>query len=215
MTKISPSILSADFLNLGQELKKISQAQADMIHIDVMDGHFVPNLTMGPMIVKACKSATTLPLDVHLMINKPENLIDAFIEAGADYLTVHQENCNHLERVIKYIKSKSCKAGVAINPATNEQSLKYVIDQLDLVLIMSVNPGFGGQDFLPSVLPKIAAIKNMINSADNPGCLISVDGGINEQTSKLCTKAGADILVAGSFIFKQIDYKKAIKDLKL
>jgi ribulose-phosphate 3-epimerase len=213
MTKVAASILSADFLNLGQELVAITKAGADFIHIDVMDGRFVPNITMGPLVVSASKKATKLPLDVHLMIDNPERHIDAFIDAGADFLTVHQENCPHLERVISHIKSRKVKAGVALNPSTSEKSLEYVIDQLDLVLVMSVNPGFAAQSFLPVVLPKISALKTMIERSGNH-CLISVDGGINEQTAALTVKAGASMLVAGSFIFKAGEYGEAIGKLK-
>ncbi len=214
MTKVAASILSADFLHLGQELSAITKGGADFIHIDVMDGHFVPNITMGPIVVKAAKKATHLPLDVHLMIDNPESYIDAFIDAGADFITVHQENCQHLERVISHIKSRKTKAVVALNPSTSESTLEYVIDQLDLVLVMSVNPGFAAQSFLPVVLSKISGIKTMLERRSNESCLISVDGGINESTAALTVKAGASMLVAGSFIFKTADYAGAIAALK-
>jgi ribulose-phosphate 3-epimerase len=214
MILISPSILSADFLMLGDELNKVTQAGANLIHIDVMDGHFVPNLTMGPLIVEAVKRGTSLPLDVHLMINNPERSIEYYAKAGADYLTIHSESCIHLERAIKQIKSFGIKAGVALNPSTHESALSYVLDELDLVLVMSVNPGFAHQQFLPSALKKISSIKNMLLKSSNKNCLISVDGGINDQTIAACAKAGAQIFVAGSYIFKALDYEKAITSLK-
>lgn len=211
---VAPSILSADFLRLGQELNHLEKAQADMIHVDIMDGHFVPNLTMGPVIVKAIKNGTKLPLDVHLMIDNPESYLEAYAKAGADYLTVHLESCRHLERAIKYIKSLGLKAGVALNPSIDENSLKYVIDQLDLVLVMSVNPGFSGQSFLPLALKKIGAVKAMLKVCQNSSCLISVDGGISHHNAHDCAQAGASLLVAGSYIFKSTDYPSAIAKLK-
>lgn len=214
MTKVAASILSADFLVLGQEISQVAKAGSDFIHIDVMDGSFVPNITMGPLVVEAIRKATKLPLDVHLMIDNPERHIDAFIDAGADYITVHQENCRHLERTIKHITSRKAKAGVALNPSTPETTLSYVIDQLDLVLVMSVNPGFAAQSFLPLAVPKISALRSMLALHQNTSCLISVDGGISEKTAPLCTQAGANMLVAGSYIFKSSDYTHAINALK-
>lgn len=214
MTLIAPSILSADFLALGQELDKVARAGADLIHIDVMDGHFVPNLTMGPLIIEAVKRGTSLPLDVHLMITNAECYIERYAKAGADYLTVHAESCTHLERTIKHIKSLGLKAGVALNPSTHESVLSYVLEDLDLILIMSVNPGFANQQFLPSAVKKIASIKSMLLKSINKTCLISVDGGISDQTIGACAHAGAQVFVAGSYIFKSPDYQKAIASLK-
>jgi len=210
---VAPSILSADFLCLGHELSLLEQAGADFIHVDIMDGHFVPNLTMGPSMVTALRRGTKLPLDVHLMIDNPESYLDAYAEAGANYLSVHVESCPHLERTIKHIKSLGLKAGVALNPSTNEASLKYIIDQLDLVLVMSVNPGFSGQSFLPLALHKIAAVKAMAHASNNTNCIISVDGGLNNHHAPNCKKAGATLLVAGSYIFSA-DYRLAISSLK-
>lgn len=214
MTMISPSILSANFLNLGQEIKAVESAEADFIHIDVMDGHFVPNLTLGPPIISAIKSIATKPLDVHLMIDNPEDFVDAYIESGANFLTIHVESVIHVQRILKRIKSLNAKAGIALNPSTHESSLKYVIDEVDLVLVMSVNPGFGGQTFLLNSLKKIAAIKSMLKEADNAQCLISVDGGINHSNAIDCINAGASCLVAGSYIFQSDDYADAIVRLR-
>lgn len=214
MVLIAPSILSANFLKLGEELHKLEKAGADFIHIDVMDGHFVPNLTMGPMIVEAVKRGTSLPLDVHLMIANPECYVEVYAKAGADYLTIHSEGSVHLERTIKHIKSCGIKAGVALNPATHEDALSYVIDEIDLILVMSVNPGFGNQQFLPSALKKIRALKGMLKDSTNNNCLISVDGGISDHSIGPCAKAGAELFVAGSFIFKTPDYQKAIAELR-
>ena len=214
MTLIAPSILSADFLNLGQELQKIAHAGADLIHIDIMDGVFVPNLTMGPLILEAVRRGTDLRLDVHLMIENPTCYIDTYAQAGADYITIHAEACVHLERAIKHIKKLGLKAGVALNPSTHENALSYVLDDLDLVLVMSVNPGFAQQEFLPSALKKIASIKSMLLKSTNTNCLISVDGGINDQTIGACARAGANMFVAGSYIFKSPDYHEAISKLR-
>jgi ribulose-phosphate 3-epimerase len=214
MVLIAPSILAADFLHLEREIMAIEGAKADHIHVDVMDGHFVPNLTMGPVIIKSIKKIATLPIDVHLMIDNPSLYIENYVQSGADLLTIHQESSVHLERDLKKIKSLHVKAGVALNPSTPPHTLDYVIDDVDLVLVMSVNPGFGGQNFLPKTLEKIASIKKMLKRADNKSCLISVDGGINDENAKSCIDAGADCLVAGSFIFSAHDYQKAIKDLR-
>jgi ribulose-phosphate 3-epimerase len=214
MIQISPSILSADFLNLGQEIATLEKAGADLVHIDVMDGHYVPNLTVGPPIVSAIKKRASVPLDVHMMIEKPDKSLDAYIDAGANILTVHVESVIHLERTVQKIKSHKVKAGVALNPSTHEHALKYVIGELDLVLVMSVNPGFGGQNFIPSVLDKIAAIKAMLNDAHNTSCMISVDGGINDRTGPLCISKGATCLVAGSYIFAAKDYRAAMAALR-
>lgn len=214
MTLIAPSILSANLLSLHAEIAALEKAGADRIHIDVMDGVFVPNLTFGPVLIKALKGATTLPLDVHLMIDNPERSLDHYIQAGADILTIHAESCVHLDRALDYIKSQKVKAGVALNPATHESALEYVIDKLDQVLVMSVNPGFSGQHFLHSAINKIKAIKAMLVRSHNTQCIISVDGGINEKTATKTVVAGANCLVAGSFIFSAKDYALAIRALK-
>ncbi len=208
MTKIAPSILSADFSKLGEEIVAIDNAGADYIHIDVMDGMFVPNITIGPLIVNAIRKSSQKVFDVHLMINSPERYISDFRKAGADIITVHQEACPHLHRVIQQIKSSGAKAGVSINPSTPVESIKYVLQDLDLVLVMTVNPGFGGQSFIESVVPKIKEIK-----AINPNVEVEIDGGINSETAKICIDAGADVLVAGSYVFSG-NYAERIATLK-
>lgn len=213
MVKIAPSILSADFARLGDEIKDVEAGGADYIHVDVMDGHFVPNITIGPLIVEAIRPVTKLPLDVHLMIENPDQYIDAFAKAGADYITVHVEASRHLHRTIQLIKSTGVKAGVVINPATPVESLKHIIEDIDMVLLMSVNPGFGGQKFISSVLPKIRQVKEMADEV-NPDLEIEVDGGVNEETAKLCVEAGATVLVAGSAVFNKEDRASAIARLK-
>jgi ribulose-phosphate 3-epimerase len=213
MVKIAPSILSADFSKLGDEIKDVELGGADYIHVDVMDGHFVPNITIGPLIVEAIRPITTLPLDVHLMIEKPDQYIEAFAKAGADYITVHVEACRHLHRTIHLIKSLGVKAGVVINPATPVESIFPIIEDVDMVLLMTVNPGFGGQKFIHSVLPKIRQVKE-VATEHNPGLEIEVDGGVNEETAKLCVEAGANVLVAGSAIYNAKDRGKAIAALK-
>ena len=210
---IAPSILSADFANLAAEVKAVEQAGAEMIHIDVMDGHFVPNITFGPMLVKAVRKITKLPLGVHLMIEKPEEYIQRFAEAGADYLTVHFEACTHLHRQLQAIKALGVKAGVALNPHNPAFLLDEIIAFADLVLLMSVNPGFGGQEFIEPTVEKIAAVRSIIDEYQY-ACVIEVDGGINETTARKCRDAGVDILVSGSYIFKSKDYKKAIDSLR-
>jgi ribulose-phosphate 3-epimerase len=213
MVKIAPSILSADFSKLGEEIKDVERGGADYIHVDVMDGHFVPNITIGPLIVDAIRPVTKLPLDVHLMIEDPDSYIEAFANAGADYITVHAEACKHLHRTVHFIKSFGVKAGVVLNPATPVNMLEHVIEDIDMVLLMSVNPGFGGQKFIPAVLPKIAAVKEL---ADSKGLNIEieVDGGVNEETAQLCINAGANVLVAGSAIYNRKDRAAAIAALK-
>lgn len=213
MVKIAPSILSADFSRLGEEIKDVEIGGADYIHVDVMDGHFVPNITIGPLIVEAIRPVTKLPLDVHLMIENPDSYIEAFAKAGADYITVHVEACKHLHRTIHYIKSFGVKAGVVLNPATPVDSIRHIIEDVDMVLLMSVNPGFGGQKFIPSVLQKIQEVKKL---ADSLGLTIEieVDGGVNEVTAKQCIEAGANVLVAGSAVYNEKDRGKAIAALK-
>ncbi|WP_102271503.1 ribulose-phosphate 3-epimerase [Cytobacillus massiliigabonensis] len=213
MVKIAPSILSADFSKLGEEIKDVERGGADYIHVDVMDGHFVPNITIGPLIVEAIRPVTKLPLDVHLMIENPDQYIESFAKAGADYITVHVEACRHLHRTIHFIKSLGVKAGVVLNPATPVQMIEDIIEDVDMVLLMTVNPGFGGQKFIPSVLQKIAAVKKM---ADDRGLKIEieVDGGVNEETAKLCVEAGANVLVAGSAVYNQKDRAKAIAAIR-
>lgn len=198
---IAPSILSADFAHLGAEIAACEAAGADWIHVDVMDGHFVPNLTLGPLVVEACRRATKLPLDVHLMIEKPENLLEAFAQVGASRLTVHLETCPHLYRTIQQIQSLGVKAGVTLNPATPALLLKEILPLVDLVLVMTVNPGFGAQAFLPEMLPKITEIRQMLDLIGSPAWL-EVDGGVSEKTLPVLLKAGANAFVAGNAVFK-------------
>ncbi|RWR14085.1 ribulose-phosphate 3-epimerase [Siminovitchia fortis] len=211
--KIAPSILAADFLKLGDEIKEVEAAGADYIHIDVMDGHFVPNITMGPGTVAAIKTVTDLPLDVHLMIENPHLYIGDFAKAGSDYITIHVEADPHLHRTLQEIKKHGVKAGVVLNPATPAESIKHVLEDIDMVLLMTVNPGFGGQSFIEPVLPKITEVKNMAGER-GLDLEIEVDGGINADTARLCKEAGANVFVAGSFIFNQPDRKKAIDDIR-
>lgn len=209
--QIAPSILSADFSNLAEALRRVENA--DLIHVDVMDGHFVPNITIGPLVVAALRKVTTLPLDVHLMISNPELYVDAFARAGADIITVHAETCIHLHRTVNLIKEKKIRAGVALNPATPLGTIKYLLDELDLVLLMTVNPGFGGQELIPAVLPKISELYGRIKQKKLPVSL-EVDGGINPQTAGQLVEAGADILVAGSAVFGQPDPGQAVEELR-
>jgi len=212
--RIAPSILSADFARLGEKVRAITQAGADFVHVDVMDGHFVPNLTIGPAVVKAIRPHTSLPLDVHLMISALE-LIPEFAAAGADMITVHAEATPHLDRAVAHIKGLGKKAGVSICPSTHESALEYVLGEVDLILLMTVNPGFGGQAFIRSQLKKIAAVRAMI-TASGREMMLEVDGGINPQTAKEVVAAGADVLVAGSAVFtgNASDYAKNIAGLR-
>ena len=212
--KVAPSILSADFSRLGEEIRAVEAAGADIIHIDVMDGHFVPNITIGPLIVQAARKVTKLPLDVHLMIENPELYIADFAKAGADYLTVHAEAAYHLHRLVQSIREhKGVKAAVSLNPATPLEALDYVLGDLDMVLIMSVNPGFGGQAFIPSQLDKIRALRKRIDDR-RLDLEIEVDGGVKTDNAAEVAAAGADILVAGSAVFGAKDYAAAIKGIR-
>jgi ribulose-phosphate 3-epimerase len=211
---IAPSILSCDFANLKAEIEKAYEGKADWIHVDVMDGHFVPNLTIGAPVVKSIKKCSKLPLDVHLMITDPDRYIEDFAKAGANYLTVHAEACTHLQRTLSHIRSMGLKAGVALNPATNPNVLQYVLDDIDLVLVMSVNPGFGGQSFIHTAVNKIAVIRQMLDNSGHSNVLISVDGGINTETAKQVAQAGVNVLVAGNSIYGSNNVKEAIKNLR-
>lgn len=213
MKKIAPSILSADFSRLGDEIRAVEAAGADYIHIDVMDGHFVPNITIGPLIVDAVRKVTELPLDVHLMIENPDRYIPDFAAAGADIIVVHAEAVNHLHRTVQLIQSLGKKAGVSLNPATPLNVLDYVLEELDLVLLMTVNPGFGGQSFIEACLPKIHALRAML---DRRGCEaeLEVDGGVKASNIARIAHAGADVFVAGSAVFGSDDYGATILEMK-
>lgn len=211
--KIAPSILSADFTKLGEEIREVEAAGADYIHIDIMDGHFVPNITMGPFIVDAVKTITNLPLDVHLMIEHPEQYIHEFAQAGADFITVHVEADKHIHRTLQAIRQLGVKSGVVLNPATPVSMIENILEEIDMVLLMTVNPGFGGQAFIEAVLPKIREIRNMVQ-AKNLDIDIEVDGGIDTKTVKLCKDAGANVFVAGSAIFGVTDRKIAIQEIR-
>lgn len=211
--KIAPSILAADFARLGEEIRDVEAGGADYIHVDVMDGHFVPNITMGPQVVSAIRPHTNLPLDVHLMIEEPDRYIADFVQAGADIVSIHVEACAHLHRSIHLIKEHGARAGVVLNPATSIETIQFVLDDVDLVLLMTVNPGFGGQTFIEGVLPKIRMLSDKIKKK-GLAVEIEVDGGINRQTAKLCREAGTDVFVAGSAIFKQKDRKASIEAIR-
>ena len=213
MKLIAPSILSADFSKLGEEINAVERVGADWIHVDVMDGHFVPNITIGPVVVEAVKRATKLPLDVHLMIENPDRYLEDFAKAGSTLMTVQVEACVHLHRTVQAIKALDVKAGVVVNPATPLSAIEWVLEDVDLVLVMSVNPGFGGQKFIPQALQKIRHLKAMIR-AKNPSALIEVDGGINQETIQSVAEAGADVFVAGSAIFGSSDYGKTISTFR-
>lgn len=213
MKIIAPSILSADFSKLGDEIKSVEQAGADWIHIDVMDGHFVPNITFGPIAVKAAKAVTSLPLDVHLMIENPDQYIPDFVKAGSDLISVHVEACTHLNRTVQMIKESGLRAGVVLNPSTSLSSIEWTIEYVDFVVLMSVNPGFGGQAFTPNTLEKISALRKMIEEKEL-STLIQVDGGVNETSIEKISLAGADAFVAGSAIFGSPNYKKTIDSFR-
>ena len=212
--KIAPSILACNFSKLKYEVLSIEKAGADFIHLDIMDGHFVPNLTFGPPVIKSLRHLTKLPFDVHLMVSNPDVLLDEYVNAGSNIITVHVEACNDLARTLNYIKSKGCKAGVAINPQTDIQFIENVIEDLDLILVMTVNPGFGGQKFINSMVKKISLVKEIISNRD---IFLEVDGGITKENSKAVINAGANVLVAGTSVFKinkEKTYKMNIDSLR-
>ena len=213
MLKIAPSILAADFSKLAEEVKCVEELGADYIHIDVMDGHFVPNITLGPGIVKCLRPHTTLPFDVHLMIENPDQYIKEFKDAGADIITVHVEACRHLHRTLQLIKQYDMQCGVVLNPHTPLEMIKHVLSDVDWVLIMSVNPGFGGQTFIPDSLNKISTL-NQWRQDGKFSFIIEVDGGVNEETARLCEEAGADVVVAGSAVFNAQNRQLAIQNIK-
>lgn len=210
---IAPSILSADFARLAEEVNAVENAGADWIHVDVMDGHFVPNITIGPPVVASLRKITGLPLDVHLMIEHPDRYVEAFAKTGADIITVHQEACVHLHRTISLIKDHQCRAGVSLNPATPLGTIDYILAEVDLVLVMTVNPGFGGQKFIPAMLPKIKALRERI-STQGFKADIEVDGGLNAETIGEVARAGGNVFVAGNAVFTTADYGATIRELK-
>ncbi len=210
---IAPSILSADFSHLGREVRAAREAGAEVIHVDVMDGHFVPNITIGPLVVQAVRQVTDLPVDVHLMITEPDRYLQNFAEAGADWITVHVEACTHLHRTIHHIRDLGKKAGAVLNPATSLSTLDYILEDVDLIMLMSVNPGFGGQTFISSTLEKIRKLRAMLDRV-NPNAGIEIDGGISPETIAGVAEAGANIFVAGSAVYGREDYAAAIGELK-
>jgi len=214
MVKIAPSILSADFARLGEEIQDVERGGADWIHVDVMDGHFVPNITIGPLIVEAIRPVTKLPLDVHLMIEEPDRYIPQFAKSGADWITVHQEACRHLHRTIHLIKEQGVKAGVVLNPATPLVTIESMLPDLDMVLLMTVNPGFGGQKFIPSVVAKIRELRRLLDERGLGHVEIEIDGGVNKETARQCIEAGATVLVAGNAVFNQPDRAQAIAAIR-
>jgi ribulose-phosphate 3-epimerase len=209
--RIAPSILSADFAALGEAIARVEAAGVDQLHVDVMDGHFVPNLTIGPPVIESIRKRTRLPLDVHLMIEEPERWVETYVKAGADYLTIHAEVCPHLERALTLIREAGAKSGVALNPSTPPEGLQYVLDDLDLVLVMSVNPGFGGQSFIPTTYEKIRRLRTLLAGRE---VLISVDGGVKAENAGPLAQAGASVLVAGSSIFGAADPGAAVSLLR-
>jgi ribulose-phosphate 3-epimerase len=209
--RIAPSILSADFAALGEAIARVEAAGADQLHVDVMDGHFVPNLTLGPPVIESIRKRTRLPLDVHLMIEEPDRWVETYVRAGADYLTVHAEATPHLERILAQIREAGAKAGVALNPSTPPEVLEYVLEDLDLVLVMSVNPGFGGQSFIPTAYEKIRRLRTLLGGRD---VLVSVDGGVKADNAGPLARAGATVLVAGSSIFGAPDPGAAVAALR-
>ncbi len=212
MIQIAPSILAANFAKLGEEVKEVEKAGAQLIHIDVMDGHFVPNISFGAIALDAIRPLTDLPLDVHLMIENPDQYIEQFAKAGADYITVHVETCRHLHRTIQLIRSYGVKPGVVLNPHTPIESIQHILEDIDMVLLMTVNPGFGGQKFIHSVVPKIEALAAIIKER-NLDIAIEIDGGINSETIIPCAKAGATIFVAGSAIYSKEDRTAALQEI--
>ena len=213
MKKLSPSILSADFSRLKDEIQAVEEAGADYIHIDVMDGHFVPNITIGPMVVEAVKKITSLPLDVHLMISDPDKYIEDFIKAGSNLLSVHVETCPHLQRTVTYIRDKGVKPAVVLNPSTDLYTLEYTLEEVDMVLLMTVNPGFGGQKFIPGMIPKIKKLRRLIDESQL-SVELEVDGGINLENIGLVSQAGADVVVSGSAVFKSADCRETVREMK-
>jgi len=213
-TRIAPSILSADFSKLGEDIRIVEEGGADWLHVDVMDGHFVPNITIGPLVVAAIKPHTKLPLDVHLMIENPDQYIPEFVKAGADIISVHVEATPHLHRTLQLIRSLGAKASVALNPHTPLSMIENVLTDLDMVLLMTVNPGFGGQKFITNVLPKIRTLRQMLDAQDLQHVEIEVDGGVNVETSKLVREAGANVLVAGNAIYNAPDRVAAIQQIR-
>ena len=211
---IAPSLLSADFSNLEAEIKSIEESGSDYLHLDIMDGHFVPNITFGPFIVNFCKKLSKLPLDVHLMIENPEKYIEEFVKAGADIVCIHAESTVHLHRQVQYIKSFGVKAGVALNPSTPLESLEYVIDDLDMVLLMSVNPGFSGQSFIPAINDKLIKFNEMYKARLKEDFLLEIDGGVNEKTHVKLKENGANMLVSGNYFFKSDNRSEIVRILK-